>query len=153
VVSFVNISGPDQRVLEISKGGGMGLPSAAADRLLALQLLEAMKHGASDSICFQRLPPQSERFQEIQRLPGFLVREHVPDIICYSVLSLTDSGSTPRRLFSGKTVREMSRKTRIMERAFPVQVSMKYFSQQSELDEGVRDALRHVAVLFGAGTE
>jgi hypothetical protein len=52
VVSFVNISGPDQRVLEISKGGGMGLPSAAADRLLALQLLEAMKHGASDSICF-----------------------------------------------------------------------------------------------------
>jgi hypothetical protein len=142
VVSFVNISGPAERVLVIRKGGRMGQPSSAADRLLALELLEAMKRGAADSLCFERLPLQSGLYREIQRLPGFLVRERVPYVFCYSMLSLSDSGKKPPRLLPRKTMREMRRKTRILERAFPGQVSMKCFSEPAELEAGMRDALR-----------
>ncbi len=142
VVSFVNIPGPSERVLENKKGGRMGPPSAAADRLLARELLEAMRRGLADSISFERLPLQSGLFREIQRLPGFLVRERVPYVFCYSVLCLSESGEKRPRLFPGKTVREMRRKTRILERAFPGQVSMKCFSGLADLDAGLRDAIR-----------
>src|SRR5580693_6700675 len=45
VVSFVNISGPNVKVLQIKKGGRMGGPSPTIDRLLALELLKATNSG------------------------------------------------------------------------------------------------------------
>lgn len=142
VVSFVNIPGPHARVLEIKKGGRMGRPSPVIDKLLALELLRATKSGEVDSVCFERLPLHSELFRQIQQLPSFLVKERVPHVFCYSVLSLSAPERKRQRIFSGKTRREMRRKTRIAERAFPDQVQLKCFSQVSELDEGMCDAMR-----------
>jgi hypothetical protein len=142
VVSFVKIPGPTERVLEIRKGGRLGQPSSAIDRALALELLRATKSGQVDLIRFERLPLQSGLFQEIQQLPGFLVRECVPHVFCYSVLSLSDSGKKTPRIFSGKTMREMRRKTRILEHSFPGQVSLRCFSQPVEIEDGMRDAMK-----------
>jgi hypothetical protein len=142
VVSFVNIPGPFERVLEIKKGGRMGRPSPALDRVLALQLLRVVKSGQVDSLCLKRLPLQSGLFHEIQQLPIFLVGERVPYVFCYSVLSLSDSGRKRPRVFAGKTQREIRRKTRILERAFPGQVSLKCFSQPDEVEAGMCDAMR-----------
>jgi hypothetical protein len=142
VVSFVNIPGPRVRVLEIKKGGRMGRPSSVIDGLLALELLKATRTGGVDSVCFERLPLHSELFRQIQQLPGFLVRERVPHVFCYSVLSLTAPERKRPRVFSGKMRREVRRKTRILERAFPDRVQMKYFSQPSELDAGMCDCMR-----------
>jgi hypothetical protein len=50
MVSLVNISGPRAKVLEIKKGGRMGQPSPAIDKLLALELLKAAKSGEVDTI-------------------------------------------------------------------------------------------------------
>src|ERR1700720_1361317 len=55
VVSFVNIVGPAVRVLEIKKGGRMGQPSPAVDRMLAGERVKVKKSGKVDSICFERL--------------------------------------------------------------------------------------------------
>jgi hypothetical protein len=129
-------------VLEIKKGGRMGRPSPVIDKLLALELLRATKSGEVDSVCFERLPLHSELFRQIQQLPSFLVKERVPHVFCYSVLSLSVPERKRQRIFSGKTRREMRRKTRIAERAFPDQVQLKCFSQVSELDEGMCDAMR-----------
>jgi hypothetical protein len=142
VVSFMNIPGPYARVLEIKKGGRMGRPSPTIDKLLALELLRATKSGEVDSVCFERLPLHSELFRQIQQLPSFLVKERVPHVFSYSVLPLTVSERKRSRIFSGKTRREMRRKMRIAERAFPDQVQLKCFSQASELDEGMCDAMR-----------
>jgi hypothetical protein len=142
VVSFVNISGPRAKVLEIKKGGRMGRPSPAIDRLLALELLKAAKTGEVDSICFERLPLQSELFRQVQQLPSLLIKERVPHMFCYSVLPLTAPERKRPRVFSGKTRREIRRKTRIVERAFPDQMQLKCFSDVSELDAGMCDAMR-----------
>ncbi len=142
VVSFVNIPGPTERVLEIKKGGRIGPPSRTVDRVLARELLKATKSGQVDSICFERLPLHSGLFREIQRLPGFLVRERVPHVFCYSVLSLAVEEKKLGRFFSGKTIRETRRKTRNVVSAFPGQVSLKCFSQPNELEDGMRDAMK-----------
>jgi hypothetical protein len=142
VVSFVNIPGPYAKVLEIKKGGRMGPPSPAIDKLLASELLRATKSGEVDSVCFERLPLHSELFLQIQQLPGFFVKERVPHVFCYSMLSLTASERKRPRVFSGKTRREFRRKTRIADRAFPDQMRLRCFSQDGELDEGMCDAMR-----------
>jgi hypothetical protein len=142
IVSFVNISGPRARVLEIKKGGRMGRPSAAIDNLLALELLSASKSGRVDSICFDRLPLHSELFRQVQNLGSFFVRERIPHVFCYSVLALSAPERKRPRFFSGKTRRENRRKTRIVERAFPDQMQLKCFSTVEELDGGMCDAMR-----------
>ncbi len=142
IVSFVNIPGPTMRVLEIKKGGRMGQQSQAGDRTLAMELLKAATSGQVDSICLERLPLHSELFRQIQQLPGSFVKERVPHVFCYSELSLPDSGKDRPQVFSGKTLREMRRKTRIVDHAFPGQVTLKCFTQPGELDAGMRDAAR-----------
>jgi CelD/BcsL family acetyltransferase involved in cellulose biosynthesis len=142
VVSFVSIPGPHARVLEIKKGGRMGRPSPAIDKLLALELLNATKSGEVDSVCFERLPLHSELFRQVQQLPSFLIKERVPHVFCYSVLSLTAPERKRPRVFSGKTRREFRRKTRILDRAFPDQMQLKCFSTMDELDAGMCDAMR-----------
>src|SRR5580704_17114557 len=142
VVSFVNVPGPAMRVLEIKKGGRMGQQSEAIDGLLATELLKAARSGEVDSICLERLPLQCELFRQIQQLPGFFVRERVPHVFCYSELNLSNPENKHPQVFSGKTLREMRRKTRILEQSFPGQVRLKCFSQASELDAGMHEAMR-----------
>jgi Acetyltransferase (GNAT) domain len=142
IVSFVNIPGPTARVLEIKRGGRIGQPSPEIDRLLARELLKAAKNGEVDSISFERLAIHCGLFQEMQRVSGFLIKERVPHVFCYSVLSLTASERKRRGVFSGKIGREIRRKTRIAERAFPDQIKFKCFSQLSELHAGMCDAMR-----------
>ena len=142
VVSFLNIQGPKERVLEIRKGGRIGQPSSEIDRVLALELVRITKRGDVDTLCFERLPLHSELLRQIQHLRGLSVKERIPHTFCYSVLSLTAPERKRSRVFSGKTRREVRRKTRILERAFPDQVQMKCFSQPTELDAGMCDAMR-----------
>jgi Acetyltransferase (GNAT) domain len=142
VVSFVSIPGPIVKVLEIKKGGRIGRPSAAIDQLIAVELLKSTKRGEVDSICLERLPLHSRLFREIQKLPGFLVKERVPHVLRYSVLSLNAPDGRATQVFSGKQQREVRRKTRIVERAFPGRVTMKCFSGLEELDAAMCDAMR-----------
>src|SRR4029077_17488542 len=92
VVSSIRLAGPNAKVLEIRKGGRIGPPSQAIDKLLAQEMLKATRTGEVDSVCFERLSLQSELFRQIQHLPSFLVKERVPHVFCYSVLSLNASG-------------------------------------------------------------
>jgi hypothetical protein len=142
VVSFVNVPGPTMRVLEIKKGGRLGQESEEIDNVLAMELLKAVRGGDIDSICFERLPLNCALFRQIQQLPGLFVKERVPHVFCYSELNLSDPEKKHSQVFSGKTLREMRRKTRIVEQAFPGQVNVRCFFQPSELDTGMDDAMR-----------
>ena len=141
VVSFVSIPGPDVKVLEIVNGARMGRQSRAIDKLLASQLLQAIRSGAADLVCFQRLPLHSELFREVQQLPGLLVRDRVPHIFYYSMLPLKTGAGKPVSVLPGKARREVRRKTRILEREFPGKTRVECFSEPSEMEVGVRDAL------------
>jgi hypothetical protein len=142
VISFVNVPGPTMRVLEIKKGGRMGQPSQEIDRVLAMGLFKATQSGAIDSIFFERLPLDSELFQQIRQIPAFFLKERVPHVFCYSVLPFSNSEKEQTQVFSGKMLREMRRKTKIVENAFPGQVSFKCFSQKDEMEAGMCDAVR-----------
>jgi hypothetical protein len=141
VVSFVNIPGPKANVLEIVHGGRIGKQSSAIDQLLAMELLKAIRSGDVDLVCFQRLPLHSELLREIRRLPGLLIRDRVPHIFCYSVLSLQARSGKRNSFLPGKARREVRRKTRILERVFPGKVRVKCFSDLGEMDDGIRDAM------------
>src|SRR4029077_18711384 len=84
VISFVNISGPSVNVLEIVKGGRIGRQSSAIDKLLAMELLTAIRSGDVDLVCFQRLSLHSDLVREVQQLPGLLVKDRVPHVFYYS---------------------------------------------------------------------
>jgi Acetyltransferase (GNAT) domain len=143
IVSFVTVPGPMVKTLEIKKGGRMGRPSPVLDRIIAAELLKSTKRGEVDSICLERLSLHCGLFREIQKLPGFLVKQRVPHIFRYSILSLNSSRGDAGRVFSGKQLREVRRKTRNVERAFPGgQVTLKCFSGLGELDAGMCDAMR-----------
>jgi Acetyltransferase (GNAT) domain len=140
VVSFVNITGPKVKVLEMITGGRIGRQSAAIDKLLVRQLSNALRNAEVDLLCFQRLPLQSDLFRELQQVPGLLMKERVPQVFCYSVVPLTAPPGKRARALSGKNRREVRRKTRILQRAFPGNARFKCFSDPSELDAGLRDA-------------
>jgi CelD/BcsL family acetyltransferase involved in cellulose biosynthesis len=118
----------------------MGWESAATDKLLVLQLGNVLRDAVVDLLCLQRLPLQSELFSELQRTPGLLMKERVPHIFHYSVVPLTAPEGQRARAFSGKNRREVRRKTRILERAFPGKTRFQCFSDPGELDAGLRDA-------------
>ena len=141
VISFVNISGPSVNVLEIVKGGRIGRQSSAIDKLLAMELLTAIRSGDVDLVCFQRLSLHSDLVREVQQLPGLLVKDRVPHVFYYSVLSLQTRPGKPASLLPGKARREIRRKTRILERKFPGQARVRCFSEPGEIEAGVRDAL------------
>lgn len=141
VVSFVNIPGPDVAVLEIVNGGRLGKQSPAIDRVLAMELLRAIRSGDVGMVCFHRLSLDSELLREVQRLPGLLVRDRVPHIFCYSVLSLNGRKREKASFLPGKARREVRRKIRILEREFPGRFRVKCFSEPDEVDVGVRDVL------------
>ncbi|MGA8313245.1 MAG: hypothetical protein WB755_24690, partial [Terriglobales bacterium] len=134
VVSFVNIRGPEARVLEIIHGGRMGRQSAAIDRLLALQLCGVTRSADVDLICFQRLPLQSELFRMLQRSLGLLRKARVPHVFHYSVVPLTAPPGKRARALSGKNRREIRRKTRILQRTFPGKMCVHCFSEPGELE-------------------
>jgi hypothetical protein len=139
-VSFVNIRGPEARVLEIENGGLIGEESDAIDRALAMHILRTAKSTGVDLVLFSRLPLQSELFRELQKPRGMLIKGRVPHIFRYSVLPLNSATGERAPAFSGKQVRETRRKRRLLQRAFPGKVRFKCFSCTSELDLGMREA-------------
>lgn len=141
VVSFVNIPGPNVNVLEIVKGGRIGRQSSAIDKLLARELLQTIRSGDVDLVCFQRLSLHSELLREVQQLPGLLVKDRIPHVFYYSVLSLKPRAGQLASFLPGKARREVRRKTRILERKFPGKARFQCFSESGELDTGIRDAL------------
>ena len=140
VVSSVNIHGPKAKVLEVITGGRIGRQSAAIDKRLAMQLRNALREDGIDLVCFQRLPLQSELFRELQNMSSLLVKRRVPHVFCYSVVPLTAPEGKRARALSGKNRREVRRKTRILERAFPGKMRFRCFSGPVELEAGLRDA-------------
>jgi glycosyltransferase involved in cell wall biosynthesis len=142
VIAFVNVPGPRARVLEIKKGSRIGQVSPAIDRLLALELLNFARSGAVDSIWFDRLPLQSELFRKIQQASGFVVRCRVPHVFHYSVLL---NGESKPSVFQGKMRREIRRKTRILERAYPGCVEVKCFARPTQVNDAISEAV-HVAM-------
>jgi len=135
VVSFLNIPGPRERVLVIKKGARLGQPSAVIDGLLAAELLEIARSGSVDSLSLERISLGSDLFLQIQRLGGFLVKKRVLHVSLYSVLKLT----VPH---SGKVRRDVRRKVKRLDHAFPGQVQLRCFAVRDELNTALRDAMR-----------
>ncbi len=139
-VSFVNIRGPEARVLEIVNGGRLGKESDVIDKIIARQILQCGKSAAVDMILFRRLLLESSLFQELWNLRGVLTKQRIPHIFRYLVLPLTTCSDNSAPVLSGKTRRENRRKTRILHRTFPGRVSFKCFSNPRELTLGILDA-------------
>jgi CelD/BcsL family acetyltransferase involved in cellulose biosynthesis len=141
-VSFVNISSPEARILEVVSGGRMGNESDIIDGLLAKQLWLAAKTQGVDALTFHRLSLQSELLRVLGRMGGIFSHQRVPDIFYYSILQLTASRGNRTLAFSGKNLRETRRKTRILQRACPEGFKFTCFSRPDELGQGIADASR-----------
>jgi hypothetical protein len=140
VVSFIRVGGHEARMLEILAGGRMGQESTAIDKVLALRLRQTTQNAEVDLICFQRLPLRSSLFHELQNSLGPFLRERIPHRFTYSVIPLVSaSGERPEAL-AGKNRREVRRKTRILQRAFPGEISFRCFLDPGELEEGLQQA-------------
>jgi hypothetical protein len=142
VVSFVNIPGPDVKMLEVNACARIGSPLPTIDRLLASHLVRCIKRREVDFLCFQRLPVQSELFRQLSHMRSLRAIKRVPHLFYYSSLSLTRRDRKEPYVFSGKIARELQRKTRILERKFPGKVRVQCFSKTDDLDVGLRETMR-----------
>lgn len=139
-IARVRIPGPEARVLEIARGGRLGCQSSDIDKVLTSVLRKAIQNGDADVLCFQRLPLHSELFRELCKN----LEARVSEVLCCSVLPLAAPVGDPASTFSGKTKRELRRKTRILQDAFPGAVRFTCFSQPDELMIGIPDATKVV---------
>jgi hypothetical protein len=140
-ISFIRIPGPIARALEVTRGGRLGRQSSAIDKMIALQLSASIKFGEVDLLCFQGLPLHSELLNHVCQLPRLGFKHRVAHTSYGSVLFLTASEGKRAPVFSGKIMREVRRKTRILQRAFPNKTRFKCFSDPAELDAGIRDVV------------
>lgn len=141
IVAWVNIPGPIARVLEVTKGGKVGCQSSVIDKLIALQLSTAIKSENVDLFRYQGLPLDSELLNQLQQFLNLGFKHRVIHNSYDSVLSLTAHEGKPVPALSGKNMREVRRKKRILQRAFPNKTCFKCFSDPAELDTGIRDAM------------
>lgn len=140
-LSFVRIPGPAIKVLEIMEGGRMGHQSTAIDKLIARQLSKDIRRNKIDLLRIRRLQLRSELLGQLRQLLNLDIKDPVADASFDSMLSLTSNGGKPAPVFSGKILREVRRKIRILQRAFPNKSRFKCFSDPCELDAGIRDAM------------
>jgi hypothetical protein len=140
VVSSLNVHGPRAKVLEVLPGGRIGTRSAAIDKLLASQLRETLQSTDIDLLCLRRLPLESDLFRSLQQIPGFLGRARVPNVFRYSVVPLNPRSGQRAQALSGKNSREIRRKTRIVQRAFPG-ARFQCFSDLQDLEGALRDVM------------
>ena len=145
IVGWVSIPGPTASVLEITKGGRVGRQSSVIDKLIALQLLTAIKSDHLDLLCFQDLPLHSTLLDQLQQLLRGGFKHHMVHNSYDSLLFLTACGGKPAPILSGKNMREVRRKKRNLQRAFPNKTRFKCFSDPAELDIGIRDAITTAA--------
>lgn len=80
VVAFINVSGPQAKVLEIEKGSIFGLLSSRIDRLLALQFSQALSADHVDFLCFGRFPLASGLILELQKLVDLKFKRRSPHV-------------------------------------------------------------------------
>lgn len=137
-VAHVRIPGPKAELLEIANGGRLGRQSSAIDQLLISVLIKAIQSGDLDALCFKRLSLHSELFHQLCTK----LNARVPKLYRCSVLPLAAPAGDPPSTFSGKTKRELRRKTRLLENAFPHKVSFKCFSCSSDIESGILDATK-----------
>ena len=140
IVSSLRIRGPRARVLEIVAGGRIGTKSSAIDQLFVQQLTSALRGTDVDLLCAHRLSLDSELFRRLQQMSGLFRRARVPHVFHYSVVPLMNSSVQRERVFSGKNRREIRRKTRGLQQAFPDQSRFQCFSEFRDLEAALRDA-------------
>lgn len=140
IVAFINILGPKARILEIGRGARVGDYSSAIDRALAIRLSEALKSNEVDFVCFQRLSLRSRLFQEIEQHVALRAKRRV-SYVHAPVLPLATPAGKPFQSASGKLKRELRRKRRVLNRAFPQEPRFTCFSTPQELETGIQDAM------------
>ncbi len=147
-IAGLHIPGPKAEVLEIANGGRLGCQSSGIDKLLVSALLNAIQRGDMDVLCFRRLPMDSDLLHEL----GKNLKARVSKVFCCSVLPLAAAAGAPPSTFSGKAKRELRRKTRILQNAFPRQNQLQVlFSLQRSRERHWRrhkGLSHHVAVLL-----
>jgi len=141
VLSFVRIPGPNATVLKIVNGGRIGKESAAIDALFARQLAAALQSGRIDLLRFERLSQRSELLEQLSQLRNLIFEKPAANACTGSVLSLISRDSEPPSVLCGKSMREIRRKTRNLERAFPNGIRFKRFRGLENIDVGIRDAI------------
>jgi len=118
----------------------VGRQLSIIDKLITLQLSKVIKSGNVDMLCFQDLPLQSELLSQLKQLSRSGFKHRVVHTSYDSVLFLAARDGKPAPIFSGKNVREVRRKKRILERAFPNKTRFSCFSDPADMATGIRDA-------------
>jgi hypothetical protein len=148
VITSVNISGPQARELEIEKRGILGRHCPSVDRLVALQLSEALRYGLADFLCFRGLPLRSGLIPELEQLTGLQAKKRGLHVLFDSTLVLTTAEGKRLAVFSGKRRREIARNTRNLNRMVGNRACFKCLLSPSELNTGICDAIAIAATTY-----
>ena len=130
---------PRVRSLTIVYGGILGDVDEATFGVLLRSVRESLAADEADVAIFRHLPLDSAFYRIASTEPSFLARQHVMDADIHWELELPESLDHVLRSLKPKKRKNMNWYTRRLERDYEGRMSMRIFTEPTELDEFFRD--------------
>lgn len=130
---------PWVKAITVMQGGILGDVDESAFRLLLGSIRDSLAAREADVAVFRFLPLDSELYRIASSEPSFLSRQHVADSEVHWELELPESRSAILQSLSSSTRQTVNRYTRKLERDYGGRISMRLFTDPTELDEFFRD--------------
>jgi hypothetical protein len=115
-ISYKAIFRPRVRSLTIVKGGMLGNTSYANCATLTSELIKSLRQKEADIISFTEIQTDSNIYQIARTVPGFLFRDHFPDVDIWYKMTLPDSIND---LLKGKNRKRIRSLWRQLEKRYP----------------------------------
>ena len=140
IIAFVKIPGPFGTILEILKNGRMGQRSSDIDKLMALQISNVLESERIDLLSLDCQPSHLDLVHCISETTKLGFKRRIVYGSSGSLVPLISHDGNRPYVFSSKVLREIKRKTRILQRQFPNRIIYRCFCSANEIKAGMCDA-------------
>jgi hypothetical protein len=138
-VGYLTVFKSHARMMTFIHGGQLGSTSPQDAELLVREVLSLLKSGEADAAFFSHFDTESSIYHCAVKLPGFLTRDHVPNIAIHRKIVLPESVQQFYGSFTGKTRSTLKRKTKKLNEYFGSSVQVRCFRKTKEINEMLRD--------------
>jgi len=138
-IGYVHLPRPRVRVLNFIYCGLLGEPSPENCGLIVSEITNSLRRGEADLAAFSHIRVGSSIYEAARRLPGFLSRDHFPQVDPHFSMKLSGTMEEMYRGLSSNARHDLRRKAKRLLKDFPGKVEVSCFREESSLEVMIRD--------------
>jgi CelD/BcsL family acetyltransferase involved in cellulose biosynthesis len=139
-LGYKTVFSPEVRLIAVVYGGFLGEQSCDMANAFISELMECLGRGEAEAVLFNQIKMDSEMFESLGRIPGFLSRDRGAHKNLHWKIPLPSSLEKIYERMSGKRRHELRRFQRALEKAYPGKVVFRRFERTEDVDELCRQA-------------